>query len=398
MLSTQLVFLIGALLCALTFFVLYGLEASRIAGADCIRWATLLGIAGNLLYAFGRSLPPLLAYEVANAVYAAATAVLLAGFRQLFKRSVHAGALAVSVLVLALLVALFHYVHDSFFGRSVVVSLYQVLVSGWIGLTLLQARAQWPKPYYAKLFILAVCGLTALGHLARIGWQLVAPGPINPTSLLQPAPVSIFLLSAFCVSLPALAFGGMLLVHRRIVAMVEEAANRDFLTGALSRRALFKLGEREIKLASRTARPLALLLIDFDNFKPINDNLGHDAGDRALIAFVRRAQSVLRTSDFLGRVGGDEFAVLMPEADLGAAANAAERLKKRVESDKVGDALAGVTLSIGAALWRESDSLKDLMKRADMALYRAKEKGRNCVVTQLSDQELPWSKRVRNRS
>lgn len=382
MLSTQLVFLIGALLCALTFLVLYGLAASRVEGADCVRWAALLGIAGNLLYAFGRILPPLLAYEAANAVYAAATAVLVAGYRQLFRQPVHPRLLTASVLVLAALVALFHYVSDSFFGRSVVVSLYQVLAMGAIGYTLLQARRKWPRPYYAKLFILAVCALTAAGHLARIGWQYFSPGPIHPTSLLQPAPSSIFFLSASCVSLPALAFGGLLLVHRRILAMVEEAANRDFLTGALSRRAFFKLGEREVTVAGRTRRPLALLLIDFDNFKPINDKLGHDAGDKALIAFVRRAESVLRTSDFLGRVGGDEFAVLMPEADLASAASAAERLKKRVEADKAGDPLAGVTLSIGAALWHEHDSLKDLMKRADTALYRAKEKGRDCVETE----------------
>lgn len=382
MLSTQLVFLIGALLCALTFFVLYGLAASRVAGADCIRWAALLGIAGNLLYAFGRILPPLLAYEAANAVYAAATAVLVAGYRMLFKRSAHARALSMSVLVLAVLVAFFHYVDDSFFGRSVMVSLYQVLAMGLIAHTLLGARPQWHKPYYVKMFILGVCVLTAVGHLARIGWQFVAPGPINPTSLLQPTPTSVFFLGAFCVSMPALAFGGLLLVHRRIVAMAEEVANRDFLTGALSRRAFFKLGEREVAVAGRTRRPLALLLIDFDNFKPINDTLGHDAGDKALVAFVRRAESVLRTSDFLGRVGGDEFAVLMPEADLVAAANAGERLKKRIEATKAGDPLAGVTLSIGAALWRERDSLKDLMKRADKALYRAKEHGRNCVMTE----------------
>ncbi|GAB3468693.1 hypothetical protein GCM10027321_37360 [Massilia terrae] len=382
MLSTQLVFLIGALLCALTFFVLYGLAASRVAGADCVRWAALLGAAGNLLYAFGRALPPLLAYEAANAVYAAATAVLVAGFRLLFRRSVHAKGLSASVLVLAVLVAYFHYVHDSFFGRSVVVSLYQVMAMGVIGHTLLRARRQWHKPYYVKAFILAVCLLTAAGHLGRIGWQYVAPGPINPTSLLQPAPSSIFFLGAFCVSLPALAFGGLLLVHRRIVATVEEAANRDFLTGALSRRAFFKLGEREVAVAGRTHRPLALLLIDFDNFKPINDKLGHEAGDKALIAFVRRAESVLRTTDFLGRVGGDEFAVLMPEADLAAAANAGERLKKRIEATREGDPLAGVTLSIGAALWQERDSLKELMKRADTALYRAKANGRNCVMTE----------------
>lgn len=380
MLSTQHIFLIAALLCFLTFLVLYGMRANRIAGVDQILLATLLGILGNLLYAFGRELPPLLAYEAANGVYAAATATLLVGYRRLFKRRSHVRALAAAVLLLTLLVAFFHYVVDSFLGRSGIVSLFQVAIAVGIALTLLQARAQWPSSNYAKLFILFVCSLVAIGHVARVLWQLVSP--VTPTSLLQPTTSSVLFLAAASVALPAVAFGALLLAHRRIVTMVEEAANRDFLTGAWSRRAFFNMSSLELARASRTGRPLALMLIDFDNFKPINDKSGHAAGDRALVSFTRRAETALRAIDCLARMGGDEFAVLMPETDLAGAVAAAHRLKTRIETDKPGDALAGVTLSIGVSVFQEGDSLQTLMKRADVALYEAKANGRAQVACQ----------------
>lgn len=378
MLSTQHIFLIAALLCFLTFLVLYGMRANRIAGVDQILLATLLGILGNLLYAFGRELPPLLAYEAANGVYALATAALLVGYRRLFNRPRHARALGAAVLLLTLLVAFLHYVFDSFLGRSIVVSLFQVGIAAGIALTLLQARAQWPESSYAKYFVLFVCSLVAIGHIGRVLWQLFSPA--TPTSLLQPTTSSVLFLGAASVALPAMAFGALLLAHRRVVSMVEEAANRDFLTGAWSRRAFFKMSTLELVRASRTGRPLALMLIDFDNFKPINDKFGHAAGDRALVSFTRRAGNALRAIDCLARMGGDEFAVLMPETDLAGGVAAAHRLKTRIETDKPGDALAGVTLSIGVSVFHEGDSLQALMKRADVALYEAKANGRAQVV------------------
>ncbi|HJV84149.1 MAG TPA: GGDEF domain-containing protein [Noviherbaspirillum sp.] len=378
MLSTQYIFLIAALLCFLTFLVLYGVRANRIAGIDEILMATLLGTLGNLLYAFGRELPPLLAYEAANGVYAAASASLFIGYRRLFKQRPYRRVMLVAVLLFTLAAAFFHYVLDSFLGRSALVSLFQAGIAAGIAMALLQARTHWDKPYYTKLFILFVCGVVAVGHLGRVLWQIVAP--VSPTSLLQPSTASILFLSAATVALPAIAFGGLLLAHRRIVSMAEEAANRDFLTGAWSRRAFFNMGKHELVRAARTGRPLAIMLVDFDNFKPINDQYGHDAGDRVLVSFTHRAEAALRAIDCLARMGGDEFAVLMPETDLAGATAAAYRLKKSVETGKSGDGLVGVTLSIGVSVLQQGDSLKTLLKRADIALYEAKAKGRTQVV------------------
>lgn len=380
MLSTQVIFLIAALLCLMTFLVLLGVSASRIEGMRQIRMAVLLGIAGNILYAFGRELPPLLAYEAANGAYAAASAALLVGYRLLFKRRSYARAAAVSVLVFTALIAVFHYQFDSFPARSALVSLYHAAIGIALALTLIGSRSQWERPFYAKRFILFVCTFKVLGHVTRLVWQLVSPTPA--TSLLQPNGATIFYLSVSTVGLPALALGGLLLAHRRIVAFAQEAADHDYLTGVLSRRAFSKIGEHELARACRTGRPLSLLLIDLDHFKPINDNYGHDAGDRALVAFTRHAAKVLRGMDCLGRIGGDEFAVWMPETDFAAATVAAHRLRTRIAAVGKNGGLPGVTLSVGIAVLRDGDNLQSMMKRADMALYEAKRNGRDQVVVE----------------
>lgn len=377
--SAKQAFLVGTLFCLLTFLVMLALRTNRIRGVNQILAATLLGMVGNLLYAFGRELPPLIAYELANGVYAAASATLFTAYRYFFTRRPFTLALAIAVAALMAAIAFFHYVEDSFWARSVIVSLFQIGIAGGIAMTLLQSRAQWQKPYYTKYFILAMCSLVSLGHLTRLGWQWMALQP--PASLLQAEGGHVVILTASAVALPALAFGGLLLAHRRIVSMVEYAANHDFLTGALSRKGFFDIGEREIARAARHHRSLALLLIDFDKFKPVNDTYGHDAGDRALILFSRFAKEQLRAVDSLGRMGGDEFAVLLPETELQGAVAVANKLRKKVKASMSSKEHAGLSFSIGVAVRIDGDTLKSLMKRADEALYNAKNNGRNQVAS-----------------
>jgi diguanylate cyclase (GGDEF)-like protein len=375
MLSTQQVFLIGSLLCFVTFLVLFSFRENGLKGIRQIILASVLGMAGNILYAYGRELSPFFAYEVANGVYAAASAAVLVGYRRLFKRPAHTRALAAIVAGLTAAVGYFHYVHDSFLARTVVASLYQAGVAGAIGYTLLRARAEWRRPYYPKLFILAMCSMIAAGHIYRVLRQALANNP--PASLLEPSGWNVLILAAGAFALPVLAFGALLIAHRRIVLLAEHAANHDFLTGALSRRAFFDIGNREIARVARTNRPMSLLLIDMDNFKPVNDMLGHAAGDRVLQDFVHEVQQELRSIDSLCRMGGDEFAVLMPETNPSGAATVADRLRIRVEESHA--SLSGVTLSIGVATQQPEDTLNSLVTRADAALYIAKEKGRNRV-------------------
>jgi two-component system cell cycle response regulator len=131
----------------------------------------------------------------------------------------------------------------------------------------------------------------------------------------------------------------------------------------------------------RAARePLAVLMIDVDNLKQVNDAHGHPAGDRALKQVVDRVTSALRPSDLVARVGGDEFVVVMPETDPAAALHIAERLRSRI-GDTLVEGVA-VTVSIGAAASRpdEEEELDATLQRADAALYEAKRNGGNRVI------------------
>ena len=162
-----------------------------------------------------------------------------------------------------------------------------------------------------------------------------------------------------------------------------ELAGADDLTGLPNRRRFREAAATELGRDRRYGRSLALMTIDVDNFKAINDSFGHDGGDQALIQLARIGQSVLRDSDVLARQGGDEFAVLMPETDLAAATDAAERLRQAVAEAELaaGSARFGLTISIGltAIEGTEEISLNQLLKQADQALYEAKQSGRNKV-------------------
>ncbi|MFH1464508.1 MAG: diguanylate cyclase [Pseudomonadota bacterium] len=160
-------------------------------------------------------------------------------------------------------------------------------------------------------------------------------------------------------------------------------ATTDALTGVANRRSLLRRAEHEFQRARRYDRPLAMLLLDIDHFKHVNDTWGHFAGDEALKALCGACLANLRGSDVLGRLGGEEFAVLLPETGIREACETAERFRHVVEQLRVdwhGRTVA-VTVSIGvAAIEAGDDDVYALMRRADLALYTAKDVGRNRVV------------------
>jgi len=160
-------------------------------------------------------------------------------------------------------------------------------------------------------------------------------------------------------------------------------ASTDALTGCANRRHFMEQLDMELSRIRRYANPGALLMMDLDHFKLVNDTYGHPAGDAVLVAFVQAVQSSLRKMDMLGRLGGEEFAVLLPETSLEAAGRLAERLRAKVEALSVEfqDHAIRVTVSIGvAALRNDSTAVDEVLSQGDAALYRAKESGRNRVV------------------
>jgi diguanylate cyclase (GGDEF)-like protein/PAS domain S-box-containing protein len=170
--------------------------------------------------------------------------------------------------------------------------------------------------------------------------------------------------------------------RKRAEEALRELAATDGLTGLLNRRRFVEMGEAEIERAKRTGRPLSLIMFDVDHFKKVNDTRGHDVGDLVLVALARTATEALRTVDILGRLGGEEFAVLLPETGLEEAAVVAERLRRGVSDMGLAPNAQPlpVTISLGVVQGQETgETLDDLLKRADTALYRAKSAGRDRV-------------------
>jgi len=164
---------------------------------------------------------------------------------------------------------------------------------------------------------------------------------------------------------------------------LSELASIDSLTGAYNRRNLYEFGELESGISRRYHHHLSVLMMDMDHFKAVNDQYGHAAGDMVLREICGVIQKTLRQTDRMGRLGGEEFGVILPHTDLKEAQLLAERIRRMVESSPIlfeGQAIP-VTVSIGVAELSTSDqNLEDLIKTADTALYQAKTAGRNCVI------------------
>jgi diguanylate cyclase (GGDEF)-like protein len=166
--------------------------------------------------------------------------------------------------------------------------------------------------------------------------------------------------------------------ENRLRARLQELAYRDELTGVLNRRSFLLEAQVLWRAAGRTRQPACLLMLDLDHFKQINDTLGHEAGDHALIAFAKLVQSSKRPSDVFGRVGGEEFALFLPDADAGVARDVANRIIRECQALTAnGQPSPRLSVSIGlAAVSRADSDLRATMARADRALYQAKADGR----------------------
>lgn len=173
--------------------------------------------------------------------------------------------------------------------------------------------------------------------------------------------------------------------QRQLATQLKESADRDALTGLYNRRWLARQWPPAIELAQRHQRPYAVCMLDIDFFKQINDKFGHLAGDAALQWVTGEIQSLLRQTDSLVRVGGEEFLLLLPETDLHGAYELADRICRHLARSRFVPAEEAeplqITLSIGVTQLRPGDTSDQAMFRADSALYAAKRQGRNRAVS-----------------
>ncbi|UTH74912.1 diguanylate cyclase [Chromobacterium sp. IIBBL 290-4] len=287
-------------------------------------------------------------------------------------------------LVMALAMGVFIYVgHAAYAKRVMVTSSLHVFYWLWVLRLLWQERAR-ATPYGHAL---AAC--TGVAILALAAWRggyaaLAGDANFNLSGQLFNLYTALGLFwSAFCFCLSVLC-----ICYERVWAQLSREARQDGLTRLLNPRAFRELGNK----ACGQAAPLALLMIDLDHFKSVNDRFGHWAGDQVLAQLADCLRGQARRSDLLGRYGGEEFVMLLPNTQADEAALAAERLRGAIEAlnPHCGAAPLPITASIGVAWIREGGRQEDiasLFARADKLLYQAKRKGRNRVEVSIDAEE-----------
>ena len=335
----------------------------------------LAAAIGGILLLARHVLPEFVSINIGGALFLGAFGLMWSGVRKFAGRDVSLK-LALAGAALWLIVGHFITFNTSPETRVIVaaslpaVYLIAAAVETWRCDRELMAR--WP----AIVFLLA----QAAFFLARIPFAdrlPFPPGLSSETMSWAPAFAFVFLLNHFC-----LAFLALSMAKERLELEHRRTASIDALTGVANRRVFLEAGERLLQRTVAEGKPAAVLVLDLDLFKSINDTFGHHTGDRVLCAFCDTAADTLRPNDLFGRMGGEEFACLLPGASAANALQVAERIRASFEGRRVnvGNHVSTSTVSIGIAMADNIGSdLVSVLAAADRALYQAKAKGRNRV-------------------
>lgn len=387
--------LFGALLTWLTdVLLILSWNSLPRAMRPSLRW-WLLGMAlhpvGFLLIGLRDTLSQLLSIVVANIVLALAISCMATALRIFYglpERRLWLFGLSALAGVLCLW---FTYLAPSLHWRVVWLSLLMgVLIASCARAVF---RRDGPAGTVSRITgsLFGLAGALMLARSVHEAWV-----PSSTTDLLRAGPFDLACLGIL-ILMPVLATVGFLLMcTERSQQELERTARIDYLTGIFNRRAIEDLAGRAISAARRHGIPLAIMLVDIDRFKRINDEYGHEAGDQALVEAVRRMREVMRAEDLVGRQGGEEFVAVMPDIDLASARAAAERLRRSFADRPMtinrpmtvtgngGPLDLPVTVSIGVAALEPADrQYSHLLRRADRAMYAAKSAGRNRVMLDL---------------
>lgn len=335
----------------------------------------LSALAHTLLLLYG-CIPYLLTIVLGNALLSSALAGFWLAVRRFHGLALHWARTLAPVTVIAVLMWLFQHQ----FASRVVVSGFMLSLQAALVLWVLRQRSLGAPQQRSRGALLLVCGLglIVLTMLLRAGAALFFS--LNIASILQSNLVQTLTFMVSFLATLVSSFGFVFMAKERADQANLRLASQDPLTGAANRRALMQALETELARASRQHTPLALLMVDIDHFKRVNDHYGHLAGDHVL-------RQRLRAPDVLGRYGGEEFMVLLPGTGLHGAAQLAEHLRQAVQAapcEWQGQRIP-FTVSIGVAASADtpadpSRTSEALLQAADQALYRAKDDGRNRVA------------------
>lgn len=330
------------------------------------------------LFILRGAIPDLLSIVVANTLLVMSCSGYYAGCARFLGRPAHWRRLFAAIAILTTAIAIWTYGDENFRMRVLAISAFNAIMFASTAVLLLRHRPlnRHPHPYW---FAATVAMLFALCQVLR-GFYFSSA--VSQDNLMSSGTIwNVTLLSMGAVALPIMTMAAIMMVHDAMLASVEDAANHDHMTGALSRKWLETIARDQIMRAQRTGKPLSLLIIDLDHFKHINDTHGHAVGDEVLREFARITLISLRDGDALGRLGGEEFGVLLPNTNTELAIKIANRLRDQSQQHSISGSfgVCNYSISIGVASARSNENFDLLSARADRALYLAKNNGRNRV-------------------
>lgn len=349
--------------------------------------AFLLEALGTTLVALRGVVPDWLSIGLSNSLLIAACGLIWGGARLFNARTVHPGFLLGTATWLV--ACYFDAFYSSLPARA---SLFSVLIGTY---ALLASCEFWrgKEPLASRPAVVACLAVHALVFFLHMPAVIFSSG--TESTLPLAGPWFVFIAFQGIIHTISAAFLLLTMAKERQELCYKTASRVDPLTGAFNRRHFVASAEQIMAKASREGCAVALLLFDLDHFKRINDSLGHQRGDEILKLFCSTASTHLRSSDVFGRLGGEEFAAILPVADAASAREIADRILAAFEGAGRGYLHAGlqITASAGLAMSEEgTSSFDDLFTAADRALYKAKRSGRNRAEDDILHTPVSFSK------
>jgi len=361
--------------------VFFGMKRSypTLRGINTVAISFLLGVPGTFLIASRGMVPYFVSVTIAYCFLFGAFVFLYRGILR-FIGSRRSAIIPILVSCLALVV-LFYFseIQESIVPRVVAVSVTIGIVRGLIAMELFRKSPTFTSPKAMRLFAAFMAVFAAIS----VNFAIITIVHGSPDHILESTPTGTATLLSGIIFILCVGLFLLVLSSGELIARSRDESQKDVLSGVFNRRGI------EIKLAAalkhvqRGRNKLSIALIDVDYFKSINDIQGHAAGDAALREVAETISTHLRGRDHLGRYGGDEFLLILPNTPVGIALGVTDRLNKAVSDRTSTGAGMPLTLSIGLTEATLDDNAVTLIARADKALYQAKADGRNCrrVVT-----------------
>lgn len=374
--------LLFSILMATVFFAIARGAAAIVSGLKAFAYAYAAYCLFGILLLLRGQLPDFVTIVIADMALAIAILLIYDGMVQLngLRRRWHFYQHYLSWCLAGFI--LFTFVMPSFNGRMTVVLLSMLVV---FGLTMSVLKDRLIKDWQAGEWIVAVSLVISIAAgILRAFDSLLHQLAIAETSIFAYQGSQALYLLINLLALVSIAMGLIVLSQDRLRADLENIAAQDSLTGVQSRRLILQLMDKLLASVGRQGMPLAVLMVDIDHFKQVNDQYGHRAGDEVLVAVVRTLERNIRKDAFIGRYGGEEFLLLLPDTDVQQLQLIAERLRQMVSRSSYDyrGQLIKVTVSIGAMVVNKDNVSvhDDPLLLADRALYAAKKQGRDRVI------------------